>query len=690
MTLRKLIHSVLFILPFALLLADTAKAQNKGLLLQRLEHSFGDGTQPITSVGGSLVAQPFTSTSVTPGDFALSFWVRRDLARDRLTTDPTRLANNANLLSINSLGGFTHIPISNLGNNDRWHFVHVILEDNGGRAGLLILRNMRVYVDGNLVTTLANATGGPTINAASLANLIIDDFDYFDEVAPALESMLSSTGIYGPTRFDRTVANAPVSVDFENLANLQGLINGGSASGFGGFYAEAYAVRRIPPSSDISVNNYHFRFPATSAYPLVNVSTDRRSKIEVVVESEYGTQIVMPNAGTYTESYDSSGRTNIAFSSPEFIYLDRFGNELGSSESTNQASFLDRAVIRAKNIGYIVNGQRTDTGGNAARNFTQAKTDDLRIEWLWELEYAVSLDANDPNLTAATANLNFTGDGSQQSAGFGKFWVKAGTQVSATLDGIINAGTTGDTRYRLNRVSVENNSTSATPDRYMVFDGVDDYLNLAGNAPFPDFTDFTVEFWMRWDGQERNGNERVMSLHTEVGGGNAVNVYSFGITGVDQATPNALFFSAQTGGTVTLDPSFLDTEWHHWAFSYDKTAQEMKIYRDLKLINTRSSFDLNFDVNNAGNGGSLLIGRHSVANDPFGGALNNLRLWTAPLDLATIINASTTQDFPNSTSNLEFEFTFDNDTATQSTGEGRTTYTPFLANYTNPYLTSIP
>ena len=84
---------------------------------------------------------------------------------------------------------------------------------------------------------------------------------------------------------------------------------------------------------------------------LVDTSDVRHQTVKVVVDSAYRLGI-SPAVGARDMQLDPSGGSLIQFKAPEFIYLDRFRNEIGTSDQPNPEDFLDRAYYRARNIGY--------------------------------------------------------------------------------------------------------------------------------------------------------------------------------------------------------------------------------------------------------------------------------------------------------------------------------------------------
>lgn len=101
------------------------------------------------------------------------------------------------------------------------------------------------------------------------------------------------------------------------------------------------------------------------------------------------------------------------------------------------------------------------------------------------------------------------------------------------------------------------------------FDGTDDVV-LSKTNLLLSFSDFTVEFWTK-----RNS------------AGNDDFAYTIG-TGTDISyaglANNDKFQVHISGQTIETDEVFSDTEWHHWAVTYDQSGGLVKIYQDAKLV----------------------------------------------------------------------------------------------------------
>jgi hypothetical protein len=145
----------------------------------------------------------------------------------------------------------------------------------------------------------------------------------------------------------------------------------------------------------------------------------------------------------------------------------------------------------------------------------------------------------------------------------------------------------------------------------ILFDGSNDYIN-AGNIPLNNKS-FTIECWAKrdtsggWDlifaqgQQETNRNLQV--------GFRDSNVFTLGFGDNDLNT------------TAT----YTDSNWHHWAVTFDINTKIQKIYRDGVEVANRTS-----GSNYIGTG-DIIIGRYGPASQfYFDGQIDELRLWDTP------------------------------------------------------------
>ncbi|MBF0451146.1 MAG: hypothetical protein HQK75_10615, partial [Candidatus Magnetomorum sp.] len=142
------------------------------------------------------------------------------------------------------------------------------------------------------------------------------------------------------------------------------------------------------------------------------------------------------------------------------------------------------------------------------------------------------------------------------------------------------------------------------------FDGSNDFVNV-GNIPLNNKS-FTIECWAKrdsfggWDviiGQGQAEDNR--SLHI---GFRDTNVFTLGFGNND----------LNTSETCT----YTDSNWHHWAATYDSNTKNQKIYRDGVEVASRISSSNYTGV------GDVLMGRYGPVDQfHFHGNIDELRIW---------------------------------------------------------------
>ncbi len=161
--------------------------------------------------------------------------------------------------------------------------------------------------------------------------------------------------------------------------------------------------------------------------------------------------------------------------------------------------------------------------------------------------------------------------------------------------------------------------TAATPPAIqfdnpsaMRFDGVDDFVEVT--MPTGSIRSFTVAFWARREALNRADwiigrgiASTNLGLHI---GFRDTNVFSCGFWNNDLVTP-----------------AYTDTDWHHWACTYNHETNLRQIYRDGVLVAQDTP-----TTDYLGRSGNLVIGR-LIANISsfFRGSLDDVRLYSRPL-----------------------------------------------------------
>lgn len=142
------------------------------------------------------------------------------------------------------------------------------------------------------------------------------------------------------------------------------------------------------------------------------------------------------------------------------------------------------------------------------------------------------------------------------------------------------------------------------------FDGIDDKVSMDGRIPLGN-ADFTIECWAK-----RNTTDTQEFLFSLGSNGATGEVLHMGFRPSNQFTFG--FF----GDDLNTAATYTDTDWHHWATSYDESTQTLKIYRDGQLIETGTGHGPF-----TGNELSLQLGA-LLTNDFFDGYIDDFRIWT--------------------------------------------------------------
>lgn len=621
-------------------------ADNQGIYVKRTEHKGGDVSNNISREGG------FVELRIPSGTAAVSFWLKRDRGSDSNTNDTTERQNRRFIafrpVTQNPWNGMSGADI--LTDDENWHYHLFAFIESGGE---MLAHH---YLDGSQVAN-ASRSGGPVsefffivgTNIKLLSppsesiqfkrstdfNFILDDVAVWSKADQSLLDNFTEVAHFGMERFDAT---NPDLLHYYTCDTPEA--------------APVY-------SDDLRVNNlgdtpqsswYDFNLP-TGGVTLQDASSTRREKIQVTVNSQYGVDVVTPQAGVSLYDYDGTSQSVVSFSAPQYIYLNRYGVELGSSDDDNQAEWIEEAVYRARNLGYAISlGGRPDTSG-IERFFSQPATENIDITWHWELEYAVILDsATDEieGLTDALGNPTLSQDGQETEATFGRTWVAAGTSIKAAIDGIILPdGTEQNVSFRSTGYTIESNSGDGSGDRYLALSPGNDHLTTqSAGISFGSSKSFTLEFWAR-RGQADLGTE---SAIVDVGG------MWVGFSGDD-----SLRFGSHTDWTPSLGNVDLGTEWRHWAYQFDEESRIVNIYIDGILLHSESNADpANWDFSAID---SVLLGASTDDSGtilrPFGGDVDNMRLWSKALTQDEIQSAADVDEY-GAQADLALELSFDN------------------------------
>lgn len=165
------------------------------------------------------------------------------------------------------------------------------------------------------------------------------------------------------------------------------------------------------------------------------------------------------------------------------------------------------------------------------------------------------------------------------------------------------------------------NGTGIQHGASLLFDGVDDYMEVTGGVPLQR-RDFTIEFSAK---RGRRGEEAIISQGAHPNerlfiGFDAANHFVFRIN--DQEVASTAVFE--------------DYDWHYFAVSYDFEGEKAELFvadgNNTAYISNNGNTTIYPDYTGAG---KLIVGRNSVNNgNPFAGNLRELRIWNTTRTLS--------------------------------------------------------
>ena len=157
------------------------------------------------------------------------------------------------------------------------------------------------------------------------------------------------------------------------------------------------------------------------------------------------------------------------------------------------------------------------------------------------------------------------------------------------------------------------------PGCALSFDGTNDYV-AGGWVPLTN-SSFTIEAWARRT--SLNTDDIILGQGWY---GDNVSVF-FGFT---HAPPDAFMFGFYDNDLITTN-IYTDSDWHHWAGTYDAATKARRIYRDGVLVAADTAL-----ANFQGTGGPILIGENGWGSGKFHGDIDELRIWNGARSQAQI------------------------------------------------------
>ena len=369
------------------------------------------------------------------------------------------------------------------------------------------------------------------------------------------------------------------------------------------------------------------------------------------------------------------GLTNIGlYSSPTFADLDGDSDlDLMAGEYYGDFSFYRRCLPTADTISPTVacsytspSGQLHLTSGSFTDVIPNATGCDSIITINLTVNPLIDQTVSSTNPVACNSGSTTIDLGSSQS-GINYFLRNnandtivdgpvAGTGTGLSFNtGTINAPTT----YNVYGVGT-------APSTGLVFDGIDDYVD-AGTGINLTNSSFSIEFWAKKKNMLTTNDNHIIGLGETTATNNALHI---GFRNTNQFT--FAFFGNDLDASSTL----ADTNWHHWAVTFDAVSKARTIYRDgVQVANDVAS-------SNFIGTGNLKIGRAYFANNNnFNGNLDEVRVWNGAKTVSEI-NATMNTCLSGTETGLLAYYQFEN-------GAGSSTLTDISPNGNNGTLTNM-
>ncbi|WOO41007.1 LamG domain-containing protein [Rubellicoccus peritrichatus] len=570
-------------------------------------------------------------------NFYISFWIKADYGSG--VYDPP--LGSEIVFDYKSI----RFTLADFGAEDEWHFALIRVTTSGGIQGQLFLD---IVTDGTPdqtdtgisssnrllgLGTVAVPNAGFFVKNPTPSNFVIDDIIYWENDASvplsadefrrfgASELDLTPSGFVNAYfSCDNDSTGRPTVIDDEPVGNL------------------AIGIRTLPVATTF-----------------VDVIDKPQEGVRIDVTTAYGAATVFPNAGTDIEFLKND---EVTFSAPLFVYLDRFGNELGTSDDSDVNSFIDQSYYRAKLTGYKLDGNVTEFASTDERSFDYTLSDGIDVEWTWELEYAVIIDFETGDLEVGPD----TGDPSIQIAGnangfIGRNWVSGNGAISTSVDSSVLVGTNNDPNVRLTAIGYRfENTPDDSVGNYAVLSGSTGFIQSTSNMPvLNNSSDWTVEWWMKFEPTDLTNFQTIWAIYdsNNTGGDNAR--WSF------RYEPDTSRFRVKQANNthISFEGDFHDFDWHHWAVVMDVSEDTVRVYRDGKEIfsyvdSTNGVQRNNVDTFVLGN----LIG---LGSNVFNGQLDNFRIWEVALaeDQLEVASQTTNYIFGDSAPLPVIDLTFD-------------------------------
>lgn len=190
----------------------------------------------------------------------------------------------------------------------------------------------------------------------------------------------------------------------------------------------------------------------------------------------------------------------------------------------------------------------------------------------------------------------------------------------SVIDGLI-AGTGGSISF--NTGNITNTTTynvyAETLDGALDFDGSNDYINTNIDISHTVYPEFTFEAWV-YPTRVGYGSRQAIFSHDNC-------CYDRGVI-IESGTSS---WGVAVGGNLWIAGSVDVNQWQHIAVVYDEVSKTAKFYKN-GIESVYSGGPTNFSTSS----NPMWLGRNPGYNEPFQGAMDDVRVWNTVRDLSDI------------------------------------------------------
>ncbi|GMU89011.1 MAG: hypothetical protein AMXMBFR49_12190 [Chlorobiota bacterium] len=293
-------------------------------------------------------------------------------------------------------------------------------------------------------------------------------------------------------------------------------------------------------------------------------------------------------------------------------------------------------TIPAQQLGAIASTRDIYFGrhGDGGENF-DGKMDEIKIWNAGRSETDIRRDMHlqGNNSTPGLIYYLSLNEGTGQSPADGGF-----APANTTTLGDLNTAEASDPSWVVS-------GSMAGPGKALRLDGIDEKGTASGLNL--NTTDLTVEFWAKVNG---GSTQRLVLGQGSLSTNNYLQVGFRSPTAPNN--PNG-FFMGFFNNDISAPVGATDTEWHHYAATYNRTTGERKLYRNGVLVAQNTA------TGALGSSGTLHIGSSIVNTEFFPGDLDELRIWLSVRTQEEIV-ANMNKSMEANESGLYAYYRFDN------------------------------